>query len=359
MSENVVIFGPYPPPYGGVSIFGSQLFSLLEQAGARPILKIAGIHKEMPGQCVKPNTRSVIKHFAALERGAKIIDSSIYFVEYPQFLRTLAFLAVKKLKGLEWIKIIHDGTLPERFQQLSPLQRLAARLSLKFADKVVPVGTGLGAWLDTEFKLADPVTVISSLLPVEQAEKKHILPIVKEQKLDQFDALVCSIGAFTDLYGFDDIAIAVERLRSETGQNIGLVLVDGGFTQDENYRSQVLFRGDWIIPLEELPHRALLGLYDESDVFVRATSSESYGLSRVEALLNGLPVVATPIGETRGMLLYEPGDINGLSSQIRKALSTDTSSDIARWVLHYRDEAEHNQDAWLAMIIGNSAQSRP
>ena len=37
------------------------------------------------------------------------------------------------------------------------------------------------------------------------------------------------------------------------------------------------------------------------------------GISRIEALWCGVPVVATRAGETRGMLLYDFGDVEQLT----------------------------------------------
>src|SRR6267143_1372349 len=62
---------------------------------------------------------------------------------------------------------------------------------------------------------------------------------------------VCSVGVFFPSYGFKDVAQAVERLRDRTGEDIGLILLDGGFVRDESYRTEVLRDRDWITVLEK------------------------------------------------------------------------------------------------------------
>jgi glycosyltransferase involved in cell wall biosynthesis len=78
------------------------------------------------------------------------------------------------------------------------------------------------------------------------------------------------------------------------------------------------------------------------DAFVRGFGLESYGLSRVEAVWAGLPVVATRAGETRGMLLYDFSDVAALTAQLKRALSGGHERETAEWAALYRREAERN-----------------
>jgi glycosyltransferase involved in cell wall biosynthesis len=75
---------------------------------------------------------------------------------------------------------------------------------------------------------------------------------------------------------------------------------------------------------------------------VRAFAYESYGISRVEAIWCGVPVVATRAGETRGMLTYEFGDVDALVEQLRRALYDPPREDLAAWAAQFRREAEEN-----------------
>src|SRR5437660_1501893 len=147
---------------------------------------------------------------------------------------------------------------------------------------------------------------------------------------------VCSIGVFIAEYGFKDVAEAVDRLRFETGDDIGLLLVDGDFARDEHYQAEVLGERDWIVVLKNVAHPLVLEILKRGDAFVRSFALESYGLSRVEAIWCGLPVVATRAGETRGMLLYDFGDVEELTAQLRRALSEDHSQETRNWAARYR-----------------------
>jgi len=128
------------------------------------------------------------------------------------------------------------------------------------------------------------------------------------------------------------------------------VLLDGGFVRDESYRDQVLWERDWITVLEKVPNPEIYEILKRSDVFVRAFADESYGISRIEALWCGLPVVATRAGETRGMLLYDFGDVDQLVSQLQAALLYPVMEEPNPWAERYRREAEENLRA-LARVL--------
>src|SRR5256885_5469717 len=55
----------------------------------------------------------------------------------------------------------------------------------------------------------------------------------------------------------------------------------------------------WITVLEDVSNDDVFPILKSSDVFVRGNVEEGYGISRVEAIWCGVPVVATNVGETR------------------------------------------------------------
>src|SRR5205807_8542429 len=143
----------------------------------------------------------------------------------------------------------------------------------------------------------------------------------------------------------------VEALRREMDVDIGLVLLDGRFARDESYRADVLHGRDWITVLEDVPNEEVFPILKASDVFVRAFGQESYGISRVEAIWCGVPVVATNVGETRGMLTYEFGDIQALIGQLRRALFQEKPDDLRAASAMFHREAERKLEE-LKRVLG-------
>jgi glycosyltransferase involved in cell wall biosynthesis len=287
-------------------------------------------------------------------RGAHVLDATHFHLEHPNPLLLPAWLLCKLVLRFRWYKNILDGSLPARWREFSPTRRALFRLGVSAADEFVVVSEELRRWLREEVGAEQPVTVVPCLLPVPPRHLDAPLPAGLEESLHAYlgrPRRVCAVGAFTHDYGFRDAALAVERLRAETGEDIGLVLLDGTFARDEAYRSEVTGGRGWVTVVENVPNPDVYKVMRRSDAFVRAVAREGYGISRVEALWCGLPVVATNVGETRGMLTYGFGDVEALARQLRRALDEPGSCDVARWAGQYRREAEENLES-LRRVLG-------
>jgi len=342
MKKKVVLLGPYPPPYGGVSIYTSTLFHFLKDRGLH--LWTYG-DREVPGSNVHylHAKRSQLVPLLLREgRGARIVDCTHFLVEYPSLLVPL-WVILKRFLGFEWLKIIHDGSLPARYQEFSSRRRMLLRQSLSGVDEFVTVSEELRTWLLDVMHVQQEVVVIKSLFPPTQSEIDLTADL--EKNLVSFltgSQRIVSIGVFIPDYGFAHIAEAVERLREESGKDIQLLLLDGDFASDEAYRSQVLQNRSWITVLRNVPHPQVFSILKKCDVFARGFGRESLGLSRIEAIWCGLPVVATNAGETRGMLTYEFGNVAELTTQLKRALAGDRAAETAKWAKLYSEEAEEN-----------------
>src|SRR6185295_10103429 len=352
MSKRIILFGPLPPPYGGVAIYLKSLVSHFPQAR---IWTYGGAKtKDSKARYVAHRRLGTLWALIAEGRDARILDASHFHLEYPNPLLLLVWLVLKPLLGFEWFKNIHDGSLPKRYQDFGAIQRWLFRRAVNAVDEFVVVREDLSRWLKEEIKVRQPINVIPGLVPAPPDAANTPLSSETKEQLELYLSQakrVCSIGVFFPSYGFRDVAEAVEELRRRTGKDIGLVLLDGGFVRDESYRDEVLWEREWITVLEKVPNPEIYEILKRSDVFVRAFADESYGISRIEALWCGLPVVATRAGETRGMLLYDFGDLEQLVSQLQPVLLDPVMEEPNPWAERYRREAEDNLRA-LARVLG-------
>jgi glycogen(starch) synthase len=352
MSKKVVLLGPYPPPHGGVSIYVSTLFEHLK---ARGLHLWAYGEREVRGPRVhfmKDKRRELVPLALREGRGARVCDCTHFLLEYPSALVPV-WLLLKRVLGFEWVKILHDGSLPSRHAAFDGARRALFRLAAGGVTEFVVVSEELGRWLREELRVTQPVSVVKSLLPLIRGTEDDSLPAELEAATADYTRRarrVCSVGAFIPEYGFLHAAEAVERLRRETGEDVGLLLLDGDFASDESYRREVLRGRGWVTVSKNVAHADVFRLMRRSHAFVRGFGLESYGLSRVEAIWAGLPVVATRAGETRGMLLYDFGDVDALTRQLRRALSGGHARETAGWAASYTREAEENLKAISAKL---------
>ncbi|HEV7475103.1 MAG TPA: glycosyltransferase family 4 protein [Pyrinomonadaceae bacterium] len=354
MTRRIILFGPLPPPHGGVSIYLKALVAHFRGPNVRAWTYTGPKPTDERVRFVSHRRLGTVGALLAEGRGARILDASHFHLEYPNPLLLPLWILLKRWLGFEWYKNVLDGSLPKRFPQFGPLDRWLLRRALHAVDQFVVVSEDLRRWLQEEMKVRQPVTVIPCLLPASPGETTNALSANTAESLEFYLAQskrVCSIGVFFPSYGFSDVAAAVEELRKRTGKDIGLLLLDGGFVRDEKYREEVLWERDWITVLEKVPNAEIYQILKRSDVFVRAFADESYGISRIEALWSGTPVVATRAGETRGMLLYDFGDVDELISQLQAVLLYPVLEQPNPWAARYRQEAEENLQA-LAKLLG-------
>lgn len=353
MSRRIILFGPLPPPHGGVAIYMAALAAYFRDANVR--LWTYGGAK--PGD---ERTRFIAHRrlgtFAALlteGRSARILDASHFHLEHPNPVLLPVWLTLKMLLRFEWYKNIHDGSLPVRYPNFGRMRRWLFHRALQSVDTFVVVSDELRRWLKEELFVQQPIVVVPPLLPPPPEQNTRLSDRTKEQLENYLEQpyRVCSIGVFIPSYGFGHVVEAVEELRRRTGKDIGLLLVDGGFALEENYREEVLWERDWVTVLEKVPNAEIAAILKRSDVFVRAFRDESYGLSRIEALWAGTPVVATRAGETRGMLLYDFGDVEQLVTQLQAVVLYPVHEEPNPWAARYRRQAEENLLA-LAKLLG-------
>ncbi|HET6890223.1 MAG TPA: glycosyltransferase family 4 protein [Pyrinomonadaceae bacterium] len=353
MNRRIVLLGPYPPPYGGVSIYIKKLFDVLAERGVE-LWTYGDEQTAAPNVFFMKDKRRELLPLL-IRRGSKAIiaDCTHFLFEYPSFIVPI-WVFLKRLLGFEWIKIVQDGSLPSRFAKFNPIRKELFRLAAQEVSEFIVVSEDLENWLRKEIGVKQQVTLIKNLFPVSYRAEEMVLPQIMEASLNPYwqrSKRVCSIGVFIPSYGFKHVTQAVERIRQDMDTDIGLLLLDGDFAADEAYRSEVLQGKDWITVLKNVPHPSVLEILKRSDVFVRAFGLESYGLSRVEAIWSGIPVVATRAGETRGMLLYDFGNIDQLTGQLNQALSAQTQDERGHWADIYQREAEENLAALVRRLF--------
>lgn len=352
MSRKVVLLGPYPPPYGGVSIYIKTLFEFLKHRGLE-LWTFGDEQFSAPNVIfMKDKRREILPLLIRKGSQARIADCTHFLIEHPSVLVPI-WVLLKALLRFEWIKIVHDGSLPSRYKKFNPVCKELCRMAMKSVTEFIVISEELEEWLRKEIGVKQEITLIKSLFPIPYRYSEMYLPAEMQAALGTYEKRskrVCSIGVFIPSYGFKHVAEAVEKIRTETGMDIGLLLLDGDFAANETYRSDVLDGRDWITVLKNVAHPLVFEILRRSDVFVRAFGLDSYGLSRVEAIWSGLPVVATHVGETRGMLLYDFGNVDQLVSQLKLALFTEQSKDVSIWSAIYQREAEENLTALVGKL---------
>ena len=351
--RKIVLLGPYPPPYGGVAIFTKALFEFTKGSGVELWAAGENLPSEPGIRPIKYRRLGLIPLVLRWGSRVRIVDSFHFLLEYPNLLMVPLWVLFKLVLRFEWIKVVHDGSLPSRYRDFSFIQKLLFKLSVNSVDEFAVVNENIKAFLTNEIGTTKNVNTVNALLPIPRDELNAALPEQIAAALGQYEKRVVSTGVFLPSYGFADAADAVERIRRETGKRVGLILVDGAFIRDESYRAAVLAGRDWITVWEKLPHKQVLQVFQRSDVFIRGFRHEGYGLSRIEAIWCGIPVIAAQGEESRGIALYDFGDLETLVGHLKHALFDASRGTLSHWAQIFRREAEENLERWKHIMRGD------
>lgn len=350
--RRLVLLAPWPPPYGGVSVHVERLRDLLTDRGYSPhVLTFAsgaasyGVEQLRLGRPYWP------AHLATLARvvgrGGILHNHYASLTMYPaagedaNTRRVVeGLLSFTKLWGIRWVETIHDQTIIQRYPGASPETRRLFNRALSTAAIVIAIGNPLREFLLDLGVPSAKVVVGSPLLP----SRKVAYPLAVRYGAFFADhaPVWTTVGAFIPLYDFKTVATAFRRFL-ETQPRAGLVIVSGRFADDPSYRDGVLSLladvPNSVSFVEDVPNDEVIGLLGASNLMVRGPQHESFGLTRVEALLAGTPVVATDTGETRFMTLYSHGDVESLLDAATRAHGAEAASGAAAY---YREMARNS-----------------
>ncbi len=150
--------------------------------------------------------------------------------------------------------------------------------------------------------------LLDALATVVDHYPETLLDIVGSEGIMRMEYLVtCSLAQshFAELTQFYSDNYGVSALRERLPQNL---------------RSRVTFHG--FVPHDELPN-----YYRNSDVYINPSYYESFGMSNIEAMACGTPVVTTPVGAVPEVIdhgktgfLVEPGNSLALAEGIIRIL---------------------------------------
>ncbi|MEP3524463.1 MAG: glycosyltransferase family 4 protein [Hyphomicrobiales bacterium] len=227
-------------------------------------------------------------------------------------------------KQMPVVALIHHPLALENGQteaQSMALEKLE-REGLGFAKAVVTTSPATSKTVHQLFNY--PVNNISAIMPgVERGapipfrtqRPLRLLSVGSITERKGHDVLLRALSTLHDLSWTLDI-VGLQHLSPETFDDLQKITQEGGISDRVNFHDGV-------------DAQALDKLYHSADLFALASRYEGYGMAYAEAIVRGLPVIATTAGaipdtvpESAG-LLVTPDDIDTLTDALRIILSDD------------------------------------
>lgn len=366
LTGTVLVLGPIEPPVGGVSRHCLGLLDLLRQEGADAVqvestrlpaglggLFLRGV-KRASGWAVGAETipvaRAVRRH-----RPRLVLDNQPHLWRDPAYARGRR-LCVRAPYALA----IHDGAFPGFVESLDSAARRRLGSALHDLAGVLCMSEPI---LAAAGRIA-PGARLHRLDPLLPARRVPGAPFPGELSA-YFEAegpVISASGALDPLYGIEDLLEAFSDLRAR-GSRARIVLLLGSFAREPATSAALAaarsrFGGSAILALSDFPDGA--AVIARSDVYVRPSRVDSFGIALHEAMLAGVPVVAAG-HPTRpeGVLTYRGGDPGGLARAIERALAPEARAAAAALAPRVLDAADRNRRRTLEVVAGLAGQGRP
>lgn len=316
--KKVLIVGRYPPPYGGVMVHIKRVQQNLEKQNN----KVAIFD-------TTPKKHNGLLVFAYLLKALFVHKPDIIFFHEPTMsrLRLFSIVLFKSLFRYKLTAIDHNCRVLYTYSERN---KSLFRFLIKKCDNVVVIGnTTEKCYVDN--KVNKIRSIESPYLPPDLSDDQVIFKrypetvrnfISSHKPLISANAGCPSFVNGKDLYGIDTCVELINTLKNKY-QNVGLILGIGseGTPEQAKYLEQIREK---IIALSLENHICLFINKDEfwpitkrSDIFIRPTLSDSFGISVQEALDCGITAIASDVcNRPSGTILYTSNE--QLFSQCQK-----------------------------------------
>lgn len=317
-NKKVLLLGIFPPPLGGISVHLRRVSAKLNRQGCQVWEWDV---------CRQQNGLGQLAYYWRLWRfGIKykpdlVIYHTLQLRSTPIELCVLIIIA-KIVKGQVWL-VVHSGRF---LASMGKLQAYLISQLLKMCKKTILVGAQLATEISLKIKLPAKFSCESPFLPPDLSQKDIILAGLPSD-LKSFIKSKCPLVTICvtrniawqgqDLYGLDLALDALEFFKQDYPSS-GLLVVIGCKDGYEEYFGlnmskigNIYFLGEW--------HQEMWPLIGKSQLFIRPTRSDSFGISICEALCQNVPVVASDVcPRPMGTVLFKSGDVQDLYLKMKQ-----------------------------------------
>lgn len=319
--KRVEIWGIYPPPIGGISIYCKRLTDLLHQEDETVIMRNFA-RSDAPVTYVR-KVRFALLEFLRLP----FVSKRIIHVQF----RNVFFLFLLALLGWR-----HDTVITLHNRKMLLLNGLRQRLMTFFFKRVKTV-----IFNDPTYKPellakyhfdANKVVVLPTFIPPAPDELKGLTEdmerfIAAHDSVLSANASILIRNVWGDVYGFDQMIELMNRLVNEQHMNVGLLFLLSEIG-DVAYYDKCMERihslhldAHFMMPIQSSVNG--FEVWAKTDVFLRPTMTDMEGISVKEALLFGTPVVASSVcSRPKEAVLFEPGNVDDLFYKVLPLLHT-------------------------------------
>lgn len=206
---------------------------------------------------------------------------------YAHYLNNIAYAAfLKKKYSVPLVGIEHWSVLNQK--SLSPLQIARGRIAYENADKLLAVSESLRSMI--KYHLNIDSTVVYDMLGPEFVFSSLM------QKTSESGFKFIAIGSLKEIKGYDILISAFSK--SNLARKGCQVIIAGDGEEKCNLVNLIHEVGlsEHIVLAGRKSKQEIINLLSECQAFVLSSRAETFGVACIEAMSQGLPVIATSCG---------------------------------------------------------------
>lgn len=301
----VNIIGPYPPPYGGISVHVKRMEKYLKSKGVD-----VEVYKDNKKVLLKaPFLKGHIIHFHSISKKRRIL---------------MGFLTIfhKKI-----VLTIHGESFHDQLEQSNWLIKKVLLFSMKKINKIICVNPKTLKELASYGVAASKLAFIPSYLnPIEDENDSDNIPDSVWNFINNSEFLISANGWITfykneDSYGIDMLIELMRKLKHEQYNVSLLIALLGTDMQNQNERSYyhglkskiINYKLENNILIFEVKNTEFYPVLKKSKLFIRPTNTDGYGVSIAEALYYRVISIASDVcRRPEGTIIFKSRQINDL-----------------------------------------------
>lgn len=321
----IIIVGPYPPPYGGISVHVKRVKRYLEDKKIDVLI----YNEAKQYEDMSNNIYSIKSYKKFIFKIPFLKADVIHFHSIDLRMRIL--LGFYKLFRKKIILTIHGESVYNQINNSNKIIQCLLLNSLKRIDKIICVNpkimNDLGCYGIDKCKLAY-IPAYSN--PIEDTNDYSKISKEVWNFINGSSFLISANGQIRfynneDLYGIDMLIDLVKNLKNR-GKNIKLVIallgVEGQSQEEKRYYKEIqeqiiegYVQND--IYIYEVKDTEFYPILKKSNMFLRPTNTDGDAVSIREALYYKIPVIASDVVKRpEGTILFKTRDSNDLYDKV-------------------------------------------
>jgi glycosyltransferase involved in cell wall biosynthesis len=354
----IAIIGPYPPPYGGISIHIKRMKSYLEKNYI---------------ECTVYNENRIVEYENIIN--VQAINSYRKFIFQIPFLKSnvLHFHSINlKIRmllgwynflGKKIILTIHGESLHDQLIRLNFMGRYLLLLSLKNLDKIICVNSRTKEELIDFGFSSKKIEVIPAFIPptFDETEINRLPEFFhkirhKHKFLITANASRISFYNNEDLYGID-LSIELMKVLIDNGyKDIGFIYVipDIGdydyFKKMQNLVKKYTLEDNFHFYTKPIAYPAVINM---CDLFIRSTNTDGDALSIREAISLQRPAIASDVcRRPEGTILFKNRKVDDLYNKVIYIIENYIECKKQIESIEFEDNAEKILEVYKKVLNG-------